>query len=244
MRHDEIWSMPADAPFYPRPPAHYRNVRLQFVFFTAPLDAIARFLPEPLEAAPDGTCVASGMEVPFCSSYGPFLEAFLLMKCVFRGQVGYYCSHVFHNGPAGIAAGREIYGTPKIFSDLTVQYIERSMFTEANLGGVAAMRISTVTEIAAAPEAMPRLTPAWRLKVIPRADGNGLDVKQLIDCTHTSRDSVTHFTARGRGTVAFAASPYLDLSPLGPAVSGEAFFLETSYSEHYAEIVHDFLKDK
>ena len=36
--------------------------------------------------------------------------------------------------------------------------------------------------------------------------------------------------------------PYADLTPLQPVGCGEAWYLETSYSEHWAEIVHDFLK--
>ena len=114
LKHDDGWNIPADNPFYPSLPAVYRNVRFQFVFFHAAPAAVQSFLPEPLEAAEDGLCVASGLEVPFCTNYGPFQESFIVMKCRFRDQTGFYCSHVFHNGPAGIAAGREIYGTPKV----------------------------------------------------------------------------------------------------------------------------------
>lgn len=240
MRED--WSIPVEAPFYPRPPARYRNVRFQLLFFTAEAAAVGRFLPEPLTASAEGACVAAGLEVPYCSSYGPFLEAFLLLKCGFRGQTGYYCSHVFHNGPAGIAAGREIYGTPKVYSDISVSYVERSMLTEARMGGVGVLRLSTITETAAPPEAVPGLAPCWRLKLIPRADGKGPEVKQLIDAAGAMRDQVIHFCARGRGVVAFEASPFVDLTPLRPTSCGDAFYLETSYSEDFGEIVYDYLK--
>ena len=53
--------------------------------------------------------MAAGLEVPFSTAYGAFEEAFVLLPCRFRGQTGYYCSHVLHNGPAGIAAGREAW---------------------------------------------------------------------------------------------------------------------------------------
>ena len=48
-------------------------------------------------------------------------------RCSFRGEPGWYCSHVPHTGPAGIAAGREVYGTPKVFADITVEQTERVM---------------------------------------------------------------------------------------------------------------------
>ena len=111
------------------------------------------------------------------------------------------------------------------------------------MGSVSVMRLSTVTETTTGHEATPKLTPVWRLKVIPRADGNGLDVMQLIDCTNTRRDTVVHNAARGRGAIAFETSPYLDLTPLQPSACSDAYFLETSYSEYYTEIVYDFLKE-
>src|SRR5215469_9050736 len=118
LKHDDGWNIPPDAPFYPPLPAVYRGVKFHFLFFTARPQAIAQLLPEPLEPDPDGNCVAAGIDIPFCTSYGAFQEVFLALKCKFRGQFGYYCSHILHNGPAGIAAGREIYGSPKIFATL------------------------------------------------------------------------------------------------------------------------------
>src|SRR5262245_28250411 len=100
--------MPADQPFYPPLPAHYRGVRFHFVYFRADPAAVARLLPEPFKPADDGMCVACGLSVPFCSNYGPFHESFVEEKCTLHGQVGWYASHVFHDGPSGIAAGREI----------------------------------------------------------------------------------------------------------------------------------------
>src|SRR5439155_21430867 len=131
LKHNQGWSIPADSPYYPPLPATYRNVKWQLVCFTADVESAWRFLPEPLEPFPDGFAMASALEVPFCSNYGAFLEMFVVLKCLFRGQAGYYCSHVFHNGPAGIAAGREIYGTPKVFAELSVRSAEQALVMEA-----------------------------------------------------------------------------------------------------------------
>src|SRR5690349_21128031 len=171
--HDEGWCTPPDSPLYPPLPAVYRNVKFQVLLFRARVEAVAPFLPEPLEPASDGLCMAAGLEIPFCTSYGPFLEAFLQFKCRFRGQDGYYCSHVFHNGPAGIAAGREIYGTPKVFAEVRVRQQERVMVTETIYGGAAILDIHSTMDGIAAENTMPTLTPAWRLKIIPRADRPG-----------------------------------------------------------------------
>lgn len=242
LKHNDGWAIPADAPFYPPLPAVYRNVRLQFLFFTARSEAVKGYLPEPLEPSPDGLCVAVGIEVPFCTSYGAFLEAAIVLKSIFRGQTGYYCSHAFHTGPAGIAAGREIYGTPKVFADISVKQIERSMLTEVFMGGIPVLRLSSIAAQVVTSQAMPSLKPAWRLKIIPRADGPGPGLKQLIDCSNTTQDQTVHFCARGRGTVAFTASPFVDLTSLEPVSYGDAFYMESSFSETYAEILYDYLK--
>src|SRR3954453_897099 len=113
--------MPVGSGFFPRPPAVYRDAQFQFVFFSAQREAVSMLLPDPLEASDDCECLAVGMNVPFSTSYGPFQEAFLLLKCHFGEQTGWFWSHVFSNGPAGIAAGREIYGTPKVYADISAQ---------------------------------------------------------------------------------------------------------------------------
>ena len=272
LKHDDGWNIPAGSPFYPPLPAVYRNVRFQFVFFHAEPTAVQDFLPEPLQAAEDGLCVASGLEVPHCENYGPFEESFIVMKCHFRDQTGFYCSHVFHNGPAGIAAGREIYGTPKVYAEMKVTRADRSMVTETSYGGGPVLTIASSVETGAsqdggagqdgdaAPQdaphetshdapldapldAMPALTPAWRLKIIPRADGPGPAVKQLIDCGETTQDVEVHAFAQGTGTVELGASPRCDLTSLAPLEYGEAFHMESSYTEGYARVVYDYLSD-
>ena len=242
LKHDEGWNIPADNPFYPPLPAVYRNVKFQFVFFHANPAAVQDFLPEPLEATEDGLCVASGLDVPFCTNYGPFQESFIVMQARFRNQTGFYCSHVFHNGPAGIAAGREIYGTPKVYAGLKVRQVDRCMVTETSLGGVPVLNISSSMEEIASHDAMPSLTPAWRLKIIPRADGPGPALKQLIDCSKTTQDLEVHFMAKGQGRIVLGASPLCDLTPLAPVKYGDAFYMESSYSEGYAEVVYDYLR--
>ena len=241
LKHDEGWNVPADRPFYPPLPARYRNVRFQFVFFRADPAAVGRLLPEPLEPADDGACMASGLTVPFCSNYGPFDEAFVVLKCAFRGQPGWYCSHVLHNGPCGIAAGREIYGTPKIYAGLEVKQAGRAMTTVGKLADLPVMTVASTMESACAADDLPPLTPAWRLKIIPRADGPGPAIKQLIDCTPAMRDMRVHVILRGTGTVRFDPNPLCDLTGLAPREYLDAFYMEADYTETYAAIAYDYL---
>lgn len=238
---DEGWTIPFDAPHFPPLPARYRGVRFHQVFFDADPAAVQRFLPDPLVADPAGRCVAIGLTVPFSSAYGAFNEAIVEQRCSLHGRSGWYCSHVWHDGPRGIAAGREIYGTPKIFSELEVRLAEGTMLTRAAMAGVPVVTISTTMETAATVGDLPDLTPAWRLKLIPRADRPEPAIKQLVDAGPATSEAVVHAVHRGRGTVHFEPSPLSDVTALTPLRTHEAWYFEMSYSEGFGRVDLDYL---
>ena len=238
---DEGWSIPFDSPHYPPLPAHYRNVRSQIVPFQANPAAVARLLPEPLIGDLDGRCVVVGLRVPWSSAYGAFNEAIVQLACTLDGRPGWYCSHVLHDGPRGIAAGREIYGTPKVFCALEVQVLGKAMSTRASIEGQPVMTITTTASDAIDAAELPDLRPSWRLKIIPRADRPGPALKQLIDAGDASSEVTVHEAFRGTGTVRFGAAPLLDLSSLAPMTTGEAFVVEDSFLEGFGRIDLDYL---
>jgi acetoacetate decarboxylase len=90
---------------------------------------------------------------------------------------------------------------------------------------------------------MPAGDPMWRLKVIPRVDGAGLDVMQLIDLATTTTDQVIHVCRSGDGVVQFNPSPIYDLSGFAPLEYFGAYYLEMDMTEGWGEIVKDFLAD-
>ena len=88
----------------------------------------------------------------------------------------------------------------------------------------------------------PDLSPSWRLKVIPRADGQGADVCQLIDGAPAMQEVTVHERRLGKGEVEFhSGSPY-DLSDFTPREYLGARYLEMDYTEGYGRIVRDFLR--
>ena len=241
LAHDDGWAIPIDAPFYPMLPAWYHGVRFQLVEFRADPAAVARILPDPLRPSPGGECVATGIQIPFSSAYGPIDEALILQKVLYEDEVGWYCSHVWHNGPRGIAAGREIYGTPKIFSTVDVHLSEGTMLTRASMAGVPVITISSTTAVRIDAADLPDLSPGWQLKLIPRADGPGPAIKQLIDTTGATLDLEIPVAYRGTGTVHFEPSPLCDVSWLRPLEFGAAYYYEANYAEGFAAIKYDYL---
>ena len=238
------WTTPFDAPYYPRLPVVYRNVELQYVFFEADPDAVASLLPEPLQPHPDGACLALGINVPFSSGYGAFREAVIEEHCLLDGQAGWYCSHVWHDGPRGIAAGREIYGTPKVWADLDVRNVEGGYLTAVSAGGAPILTITSTHDRPADVTELPTLAPSWRLKLIPHAERPEPALKQLVDGAPAEQDATTHVVLAGRGAVRFEASPFADLSALNPRGLGPAYYVETSFSEGFGKIALDYLAEE
>ena len=240
---DQITSMPAFSPYFPPPPARYRNAKFQYVYFRASLEAIDRVLPECFEPSPDGMCVAIGLSVPWCSSYGAFDESVLSVKCVYEGTEGWFAPVVFLNSKSSIPAGREIYGTPKVHADFEIGFAERVMYTNTFVSGTMLMGVRSTMHRPADADEMPSGNPAWRIKAIPRADGNGVDVLQLIDVTNTTTDQVIHVCRAGDGVVQFNPSPIYDLSDFTPLEYFGAFYVELDMTENWGEIVRDFLAE-
>ena len=93
------------------------------------------------------------------------------------------------------------------------------------------------------PAELPALAPMWRLKVIPRADGNGLDVLQLVSGGRTDTDTVVHVSRAGDGVVEFRPSPVFDVTALAPKEYVGAFYTETDFTEDFGVVDRDFLKE-
>ena len=239
---DQITSMPAFSYYYPMPPARYRNVRFQYVYFRADVAAVDRVLPACFEPAEDGFCAAIGLTVPWSANYGGFEESVLSVKCTYQGQVGFFAPVAFLNSRSSIPAGREIYGTPKVFADIEVGMDERVMYTDTRLGQVSVLSVRSTMHRDAVVEEMPNLQPSWRLKVIPRVDGQGVDVMQLIDPSKVSGDVEVHVCRAGDGVVQFHPSPIYDLSDFTPREYYGAHYLEMDFTEGYGEVIRDFLR--
>ena len=239
---DEIANMPAFSPYYPAPPARYRGVRFQHVCFRADTAAVDRVIPSCLEPADDGFCVAIGISAAWSANYGAFDESLLAVKCTYQGQPGYFTPVVFLNSRSSIPAGREIYGTPKVFADMQVGMDERVMFTNTRIAGASVLSVRSTMHREASLQELPDLTPSWRLKVIPKADGPGADVLQLIDAANVTSDVTVHVVRAGDGVVQVDPSPVYDLSDFTPREYYGAFYVETDYTEGYGEVVHDFLR--
>ena len=143
---DKINGMPAYSTYFPKPPAIYKGVKSHQIHFKADKNAISRVLPSCFEPSDDRLCIASGMSIEWCSNYGQFEESTLSVKCKYKNYEGYFCVIAFLNSKSSIPAGREIYGTPKVFADIKVGMYERIMYTNTEIANQSIMNIRSTME--------------------------------------------------------------------------------------------------
>ena len=236
---DAGYAMPAHRPAYPPLPTYYRDVRFQLVYFRAEPDQLRNFLPEPLEPTEDGLCVAFGIDVPFSSSYGPFHESGIQIQCTFQGQSAFFNSHLYLDNILAICSGRERWGAPKEYAEVSFEQQNNLLVSRTVKEGVNIMTLTSEIGVPVEPDAMIPMFPSYRLKLIPRADGPGAAVKQLVEAS--PQDVTTDLLFGGRGTVAFAATVNSDLRPFGPVEEVAAFYQIASYTDTYGRVVYDYL---
>ena len=235
------WAMPGDAPAYPPPGGYYSNVVFQMVYFTTEPANIEPMLPEPLLASPGGRCCAFAVDARFCADYGPFKEVGVAVGCRLDGQEAFFLPSLFLNSADPITPGREIWGSPKKFADVTIKHEGNEITTTAVRADVQIMQInSRMTEIAREEE-VPPLWPVYNLKIIPSADGNGLSVKQLIKGP-PPEDVKVHKLFKGPGVVSFSPTVAGEFWRLTPKTFEGAIYQECSYRQGFGKIEKDYLK--
>ena len=120
---------------------------------------------------------------------------------------------------------------------------ERVMYTHTDVAGARIFSIRSTMDRPLTPDDLPDLTPSYRLKAIPRADGNGLDVLQLVDAGSAMTDVTVHECRAGEGVVQLSPSPTYDLTGFTPREYCGACYAEMDYTEDYGKVVHDFLAE-
>jgi acetoacetate decarboxylase len=233
-------AMPAHRAYYPPLPSYYRDVAFQTIFFRADPRTVREYLPEPLEPDPEGMAMVMSIQVPFCSAYGPFNEIEFSVRCSFRGEPGYYDIILFHDNPRAICAGRERWGVPKVYAErVDIAHRGNLVVTQVVQQGITVATLTSTIHEKARHDEMPPIGHWYDLKIIPRADGPGAALKQLLKAGLGDWESKLLF--KGNGMVEFGRSADCDLAPLNPIEIVGAFYEVASYTEVYAEIIYDYL---
>ena len=199
------YSMPVDAPLYPKPPIYYRDAEAISVAYETDGDAAAAMVPAGLVVPSPAVAAVSVLTYPL-STLGVYNEAVLGLTVLRSGEPAFYIAHILVDNDQAMTAGREIWGFPKKLAHIS---FERR--GEGVVGTVERPRGNRLCTVAVQPEAPaeePVAMPALSLRVLPsqRADG-APESAQLVE---TRTTQTVHSQWRGRGSVSFGAVSDMD----------------------------------
>jgi acetoacetate decarboxylase len=243
-----------EARLYPLFPHAYRNVEDLVVGFQARGDDIRPFLPR--DVVPDGeivACQAKFRWTPF-SVHGPYHEAYVSANVRFKGEIYRFLLLAYTDNESALVAGRELWGTPKKLARMTRSrdnldgsFGEQLVGTLERPQAMRLMTIGLVCDGAIAPPQNPAL-PTLLLKLVPRADGKGPEIAQLIrlygsiDFVRAADGSAFFF--EGRPSLSFDAMSAVDpLYRLRPLRLTGGTFARVDFQHGPGEVIHDYLRE-
>ncbi len=240
------------ARLYPLFPHAYRNVEDLVVGFEATADAVRPFLPRDVE--PDGdiiSCQAKFRWTPF-SVHGPYHETYVSATVRFRGQRYRFLLLAYTDNESALAAGREIWGAPKKLGRMARSWANLDGASSEHLVGTLdrpqTMRLMTlglVCDRVLEPSAAEPL-PTLLLKLVPRADGSGPEIAQLV-VLHGSAQFVksadgSAMLFEGRPSLSFDAASTADpLWLLRPLRLTGGTFARIDFEHGPGTVVWDYL---
>lgn len=234
------YSMPTVSPLYPMPPFEYRDGWSQLLLFRSDPEIIARHVPAPLSVDPDG-----GMSMMisrfFASGFGSYHEATLCATVRFRNKPINFALYLILDNDIAVCAGREIWGWPKKMGRVTLADRDGVVTSSVERGGLPLVQAAVEVGPLVAPAALSGANMEFiTLKLIPSVrNGAPPDVMQLAKTALTNL--VPKQVYRGRGTLAFGASPVDGLAVFPVREVVDAFWFNSDFTLGDGEVVHDYL---
>lgn len=259
------YSMPVGPGFaYPPPPYRYRGVEDLIIAYEAEAEGVDRLLPPGVNPADDPpVCVVWGRWVPF-STFGPYHEAYVMIRADFEGQAYLYQPFIFTDGEIPLEAGREIWGYAKKLAVMAHNwsgpqppgrpggsahpYGEQLLFTVERPGGQPIMRASLAPDALADPADLDDL-PVMSCRVIPNAEqGARPSVAQLVrlDVEATYHQGADGTPMLFSGRAGLTMSTVTDIDPwylLAPERLLGGWFARYDFDLPHGTVLRDYLEE-
>lgn len=232
------FSTPDAAPLYP--PGPYRSIGCHRVriFCTAPAAAIRRHLPGLFEPVGE-TIEIFFMETHDATPLPPYKAAGIVVPCRFEGIVGSHIVCEYVTTDVALAMAREVWGYPKKLGDIAFVEDGDGVRGSVHRGGALLMQFSFAAWGGPEPQ-RPQVMPRLQRKLIPRADGSGADIDQIV--SNTVDDQRVHIQQSGTARVTLHDGPHDPWADLGPVAVTGAEFLVADFTVGYCRIIRDLLR--
>jgi acetoacetate decarboxylase len=241
-------------PAYRPPPYTYRGVEDAFVSYECDPAGIETLLPPGVTAADDPpVCIAWARWIPF-SSFGPYHEAYVMIRASFRSETYLYQPFIFTDNEIPLVAGREIWGYAKklavmerSFGGAGSPFGEQLLFTVERPRGQRIMTVSMAFDRLCDPAELDDL-PVLSTRMIPHAERNHLpsvaELVRLDVAAHIQRsEDGTPKLWSGRASVTMDARSQVDPWYLvAPTRVLGGYFGVFDFDLDYGRVVFDFLR--
>jgi acetoacetate decarboxylase len=218
----KLLSMPVSAPLYPEPPYHYPKAELTTILFSVNREAIEAIVPEPLKLSKTPMVMAFVAWYPE-TTIGPYHEAATFIQASFKTAEGkkvdgFYCNSMFVDSDIALGAGREIWGYPKKFAEMSVKKEGNKVVGLLRRKNINVMKITV--ELQNPLTQFPGLN-TLTLKQFFKPDGSGLELQELIE---TPQQITAVDVKAGTANIEFGKSEADPLYLLQPKVTMQGLY--------------------
>lgn len=182
-------NMPVQSPLIPDPfvPYHCPGNRTLYAVGRADEEVVRALLePTPFEYV-DNRFVASVTDFMNCDKV-PFMDAAIVVPVRYGELSGGHYVFEYENNDAAIAAGRELWGYPKKYADITLQHSGETVTGRVIREGQLIMEMICTLDSSIAIPQKPGVTPHLNILAQPAPDGPGVLGRRII-----SRDTSPDF---------------------------------------------------
>ena len=237
------FAMPLTSPAFPPGPYRFVNREYLIITYETDPDALRAVVPEPLLVT-DPLVKYEFIRMPDSTGFGDYTESGQVIPVTFDGIKGTYVHSMYLDDHPPIAAGRELWGFPKMLAQPRLHVDIDTLIGTLDYGPV---RIATATMGFKHREMSPDgvlaalAQPNFLLKIIPHVDGTPR-ICELV------RYYTTNITLKGAWTGPsslelhpHALAPVYDL-PVRKIVSCLHFVADLTLG--LGEVVYDYLSIK
>ncbi len=234
---DGPFATPQAAPLYPPGPYHSIGCHRVRIFCTASPAAMRRHLPVAFEPVGD-TIELFFMETHDATPLPPYRAAGIVVPCRYGDLAGSHIVCEYVTSDVAMAMAREVWGYPKKMAD--IGFTERAHGVDGFVHRAGARLMEFSFAYGGVEPRRPQVMPRLQHKIIPRADGQGADVDQIV--LNTVDDQRVHCQRPGSARVALRDGPEDPWADLGPLVVTGAEFVIADFTVGYCRIIRDHLR--
>lgn len=229
--------MPHDAPLYPPLPRYYRDVELVSVVCETDESNIASVLPPPLEPlGQDRSLFEVKLSHYADTVFGAFSEASILVPARFGDVQGYTFVYIYIDNGPGLAGGRELMGFPK--KDGVIDFRHEGDRFEVVATRFGKTLITMSCDLGRPKEVKRAVGTRIQVRDIPRADGPGIELRQVIRKDFNPKFFTVKESRSGEASLRLFGTDEDPLHKLGDFTVLGGHYQKVDFSLEYGKVLY------